>query len=139
MSYRCNSCGNYIYKGTKFNMQKEVVIGEDADKEKRKRDSQETGDAMKYLKNRILYSKREMAILANLYELKSMKSRHAGVSSEKSLEGIRKWKAEVWRRRGGGSTSDKFISHPLKRVISYFGFILVLNGKHMPLLEQQWK
>ncbi|KAF5193168.1 hypothetical protein FRX31_017245, partial [Thalictrum thalictroides] len=47
----------------------------EADKEKRKRDSQETGDAMKYLEIRILDSKREMDILANLYELKSMKGK----------------------------------------------------------------
>ncbi|KAF5179735.1 Yju2 splicing factor-like protein [Thalictrum thalictroides] len=138
MSIRCNSCGNYIYKGTKFNMRKEVVLGEtylgiqifrfylkcthcsaemtmktdpknsdyvvdygasrnyepwrakdeEADKEKRKRDSEEMGDAMKFLENRTLDSKREMDKLANLYELKSMKSRHARVSSEKSLESL---------------------------------------------------
>lgn len=28
-SMRCNSCGEYIYKGKKFNARKETVLGED--------------------------------------------------------------------------------------------------------------
>lgn len=140
MSIRCNTCGNYIYKGTKFNSRKEDVIGEtylgiqifrfyfkctkcsaeltmktdpqnsdyvvesgatrnfepwraedeEADKEKRKRDGEEMGDAMKSLENRTLDSKREMDILAALDEMKSMRSRHAGVSSEELLEALKR-------------------------------------------------
>lgn len=45
-----------------------------ADKEKRKRDTEEMGDAMKALENRTLDSKREMDILAALDEMKSMKA-----------------------------------------------------------------
>ncbi|XXG90416.1 hypothetical protein AAC387_Pa12g2190 [Persea americana] len=136
MSIRCNTCGNYIYKGTKFNSRKEDVIGEtylgiqlfrfyfkctrcsaeltmktdpqnsdyvvesgatrnfepwraedeEAEKEKRKRDAEEMGDAMKSLENKTLDSKRDMDILSALDEMKSMKSRHATVSLDAMLE-----------------------------------------------------
>lgn len=43
------------------------------DGEKKKRDAEEMGDAMKSLENRTLDSKREMDILAALDEMKSMK------------------------------------------------------------------
>lgn len=140
MSIRCNTCGNYIYKGTKFNSRKEDVIGEtylgiqifrfyfkctkcsaelamktdpqnsdyvveagatrnfepwrdqdeEVDKEKRKRDAEEMGDAMKSLENRTLDSKREMDIMAALDEMKSMKSRHATVSVDAMLEALQR-------------------------------------------------
>lgn len=140
MSIRCNTCGNYIYKGTKFNSRKEDVLGEtylgipifrfyfkctrcsaelamktdpqnsdyvvesgatrnfepwraedeEVDKEKRKRDAEEMGDAMKSLENRTLDSKREMDILAALDEMKSMKSRHATVSADQLLEALQR-------------------------------------------------
>ncbi|XP_065873051.1 uncharacterized protein [Euphorbia lathyris] len=143
MSIRCNTCGNYIYKGTKFNSRKEDVIGEtylgiqifrfyfkctkcsaelamktdpqnsdyivesgatrnfepwraedeEVDKEKRKRDAEEMGDAMKSLENRTLDSKREMDILAALDEMKSMKSRHATVSVDAMLEALQRTSA----------------------------------------------
>ncbi|KAM7490461.1 hypothetical protein LguiA_033382 [Lonicera macranthoides] len=139
MSIRCNTCGNYIYKGTKFNSRKEDVIGETylgiqifrfyfkctkcsaeitmktdpqnsdyvvesgasrnfepwraedevVDEEKRKRDAEEMGDAMKSLENRTLDSKREMDILAALDEVKSMKSRHATVTFDTMLEALK--------------------------------------------------
>ncbi|XVE92347.1 hypothetical protein REPUB_Repub01dG0089300 [Reevesia pubescens] len=99
MSIFCNSCGNYIYKGTKFNSRKENAISEtdtqnsnyivksgatrnfepwraedeEVEKEKQKRESEEMRDAMKSLENRTLDSKREMDILAALDEMKSMK------------------------------------------------------------------
>lgn len=148
MSIRCNTCGNYIYKGTKFNSRKEDVIGETylgiqifrfyfkctrcsaelamktdpqnsdyvvesgatrnfepwreedevADTEKRKRDSEEMGDAMKSLENRTLDSKREMDILAALDEMKSMKSRHATVSVDAMLEALQRTAGEKEKR-----------------------------------------
>ncbi|CAA2998317.1 Hypothetical predicted protein, partial [Olea europaea subsp. europaea] len=70
---RCGTCGNYIYKGTKFNSCKEDVIEEVIDEEKKKRNAEEMGDAMKSLENRTLDSNREMDILATLDEMKSMK------------------------------------------------------------------
>uniref|UniRef100_A0A0D6QZL6 Splicing factor YJU2 n=1 Tax=Araucaria cunninghamii TaxID=56994 RepID=A0A0D6QZL6_ARACU len=139
MSIRCNTCGNYIYKGTKFNSRKEDVIGEtylgiqifrfyfkctkcsaeltiktdpansdyvvesgatrnfepwraedeEADSDRKMRDAEEMGDAMKSLENRTLDSKREMDILAALDEMKSMKARHATISTDAMLEALR--------------------------------------------------
>ncbi|XP_020166108.1 splicing factor YJU2 [Aegilops tauschii subsp. strangulata] len=56
------------------------------DKEKRKREAEEMGDAMKALENRAMDSKQDMDILAALEEMRSMKSRHAGVSVDQMLE-----------------------------------------------------
>lgn len=49
------------------------VLHQEEDKEKRKRDAEEMGDAMKSLENRTLDSKREMDIISALDEMKSMK------------------------------------------------------------------
>lgn len=140
MSIRCGTCGNYIYKGTKFNSRKEDVVGEtylgiqifrfyfkctkcsaeltiktdpqnsdyvvesgasrnfepwrsedeEADKEKKKKEAEEMGDAMKSLENRTIDSKREMDILAALDEMKSMRARQASVSTDEMLEALRR-------------------------------------------------
>ncbi|PWA80390.1 hypothetical protein CTI12_AA197430 [Artemisia annua] len=136
MDIQCKKCGDFIGKGTKFNMRKEDVIGETyldeiqkyrfyfkckkcsaeitmktdpqnsdytvesgaarisepwrakdevCEEKRRKRDAEERGDAMKSLENRTLDSKRDMDILSNLDEIKSMKSRHARVSNDAML------------------------------------------------------
>ncbi|KAK1290280.1 hypothetical protein QJS10_CPB18g02063 [Acorus calamus] len=144
MSIRCGTCGQYIYKGTKFNSRKEDVEGEkylgiqifrfyfkctkcsaeltmktdpknsdyvvesgasrnyepwrneeeEAEKEKNKRMAEEMGDAMKSLENKSTDSKMDMDILAALEEMKSMRSRHAGVSVDEMLEALQRTREE---------------------------------------------
>ncbi|KAK1267071.1 hypothetical protein QJS04_geneDACA015300 [Acorus gramineus] len=144
MSIRCGTCGQYIYKGTKFNSRKEDVEGEkylgiqifrfyfkctkcsaeltmktdpknsdyvvesgasrnyepwrneeeEAEKEKNKRMAEEMGDAMKSLENKSTDSKMDMDILAALEEMKSMRSRHAGVSVDVMLEALQRTREE---------------------------------------------
>ncbi|OVA08412.1 CWC16 protein [Macleaya cordata] len=139
MSIRCKTCGNYMYKGTKFNVMKEKVgeryLGieifqfyykctkcsaeftiktdprnsdyvvesgvtrnfepwrkkdEEAGEEKKKRDAEEMGNAMKSLENRMQDSRREMNRDAALGELMSMKSRHANVCADEVLEALQR-------------------------------------------------
>ncbi|EPS65319.1 hypothetical protein M569_09461 [Genlisea aurea] len=148
MSIRCGTCGNYIYKGTKFNSRKEDVVGEtylgiqifrfylkctkcsaeisfktdpqnsdyvvesgatrnfepwrsedeEIEKQKKERDAEEMGDAMKTLENKAGDSKIELDILAALDEMKSMKSRHATVSVDAMLEALQRSKEKQERR-----------------------------------------
>ncbi|KAL8139521.1 hypothetical protein V2J09_005542 [Rumex salicifolius] len=103
MRIRCQTCGEYIDKGTKINPRKEDVVGENCDyvietgassnfeswrsedesvdKKKRKRDEEEMNDAMKSLENRTSNSKQEI-------EMKSMKSRHAPVTLDAMIEAL---------------------------------------------------
>ncbi|KNA13668.1 hypothetical protein SOVF_114600 [Spinacia oleracea] len=67
---------------------------EEIEKEKKKRDSEEIGDAMKSLENRSLESKRDMDIQATLDELKSMRSRHATVNIDGMLEALQRTEKE---------------------------------------------
>ncbi|KAJ3671559.1 hypothetical protein LUZ60_007638 [Juncus effusus] len=133
---KCGTCGNFMYKGTKFNCRKEDAVGEEylgiqmvrfyfkctnckaeitfktdpqnsdytiesgascnyepwrnndeeVDREKRKREEEEIGDAMKTLENKARDSKYDMDALASLEEMRSMKARHATVSNDNLLE-----------------------------------------------------
>ncbi|KAK8937655.1 hypothetical protein KSP40_PGU000830 [Platanthera guangdongensis] len=60
------------------------------DNEKRKRETEELGDAMKSLENRAMDSKQDMDILAALEEMRSMQSRHATVSYDVMLETLKR-------------------------------------------------
>ncbi|XP_039159192.1 splicing factor YJU2-like [Eucalyptus grandis] len=158
-SIRCNVCGNYIYKGTKFNSRKEVVINEMyfgvqifrfyfkctkcsaeptiktdlqnsdyvvefgvmrnfepwckqdevVENEKRRREAEEMGIAMKSLENKTHDSKREMDILAGLDEFESMKSRHATVDVDATKEKKLVEKDEVLLKSIVFHTSKDFV------------------------------
>ncbi|NP_001352813.1 uncharacterized protein LOC100381597 [Zea mays] len=75
-----------VESGASRNFEPWRAQDEAADKEKIKRDAEEMGDAMKALENRAMDSKQDMDILAALEEMRSMKSRHAGVSVDQMLE-----------------------------------------------------
>ncbi|GMY27880.1 coiled-coil domain-containing protein 94-like [Fagus crenata] len=61
---------------------------------KRKRETEEMGDAMKALENKASDSKREMEINAVLSEMQSMKSRRACVSVDSMLEVLKRQEKE---------------------------------------------
>lgn len=132
MSVRCNTCGEYLYKGKKFNSKKETVIGEEylgvkifrfymkcvncsseftiktdpensdyvaefgcsrnfepwrandqyKEEVKKKREEEETGDAMKALENRTNDSKVEMDIIEALDEIRSLNARNSRLDAE---------------------------------------------------------
>jgi len=148
MSVRCNTCGEYIYRGKKFNSRKETVIGVDyygikifrfymrcprcaaeftiktdpknsdyvaemncsrnfepwRDKEqqmedaKKKRESEEEGDAMKALENRTLDSKIEMDIIDALDEIRALNQRNATIDADTLITQHRKVYDEMQRR-----------------------------------------
>ncbi|XP_020587498.1 coiled-coil domain-containing protein 94 [Phalaenopsis equestris] len=58
--------------------------------EKKRRETEELGDAMKSLENRAIDSKQDMDILSALEEMRSMKSRHATVSYDVMLETLKR-------------------------------------------------
>jgi|TARA_B110000967_G_scaffold48608_2_gene49387 hypothetical protein len=137
-SIQCDTCGNFITKGTKFNSRKEDAIGEEylglkvfrfyfrcsrcgaelvmktdpkngdyvmesgarrnyepwkerkeVDSENlEEREREEAGDTMKQLENRTNASKREMDITAALDEMRSLKARHAGVTSADAINAV---------------------------------------------------
>ena len=65
-----------------------------AETKKRKRETEEMGDAMKALENKASDSKREMEINAVLSEMQSMKSRRACVSVDSMLEVLKRQEKE---------------------------------------------
>ncbi|KAG0485884.1 hypothetical protein HPP92_009963 [Vanilla planifolia] len=71
---------------------------EASEKEKKKRETEEMGDAMKSLENRALDSKQDMDILAALEEMRSMKSRHATVSYDVMLDALKQSAYEKEKR-----------------------------------------
>ncbi|CAM0881507.1 unnamed protein product [Alopecurus aequalis] len=75
-----------VESGASRNFEPWRAEDEVVDKEKRKREDEEMGDAMRALENRANDSKQDMDILAALEEMRSMKSRHAGVSVDQMLE-----------------------------------------------------
>ncbi|KAG6652701.1 hypothetical protein CIPAW_05G024500 [Carya illinoinensis] len=126
MSIRCNTCGNYIYKGTKFNSCKEDVIGETylgiqifrfyfkctkcSAELAMKTDPKNSDYVVESGATRNFepwreedertepWIQREMDILAALDEMKSMKSRHATVSVDAMLEALQRTAGEKEKR-----------------------------------------
>lgn len=146
MTICCNTCGEFIVKGTKFNARKEDVKGEDylgmrifrfyfrctrcaaelamktdpkngdyvveagasrnyemwkdttEEDEARAREEDEGDDEMRRLENRTEESKREMDIMAALDEMRSLKARHAGVSTTEALAAVHSERREAESR-----------------------------------------
>lgn len=144
----CKTCGQFIYKGTKFNSRKETINGEtylgievfrfyfrctrcsaeisiktnprnsdydvefgatrnfepwraeeeEVEKLQRKKEDEEFGDCMKILEHKTMDSKREIGILDNLEEVKSMKARRANVSVDAVLEALQRASKEEEER-----------------------------------------
>ncbi|EAZ12512.1 hypothetical protein OsJ_02408 [Oryza sativa Japonica Group] len=117
MTVRCAACGEYIGRGTKFNSRKEDVAGErscsgptprapatrsspgatrpsyepwPAAAAEAGREERGGGDAMTALEGRCRDARREMGVDAALEEMRSLKSRRAGVTPEQLLESLRR-------------------------------------------------
>ncbi|XP_021717857.1 coiled-coil domain-containing protein 94 homolog [Chenopodium quinoa] len=101
-SIRCNCAAEFVKKRDPQNSDyvieagatrlfEQCRIGEDVIVgEKRKLESEETGDVMKGLENRMLKSKREMDLVARFEELKSVQARRGRVGVDTLLEELKR-------------------------------------------------
>ncbi|KAJ7928430.1 hypothetical protein B0H13DRAFT_1967216 [Mycena leptocephala] len=101
-SMRCNTCGEYIYKGKKFNARKETVDGEDyygikifrfyikwcevEEVDRLAKLEEEENNPMKVLENRTTDSKREMDILDALQDIRARNARNERVGNSTSVD-----------------------------------------------------
>ncbi|KAF0916374.1 hypothetical protein E2562_005969 [Oryza meyeriana var. granulata] len=105
MTVRCASCGEYIGRGTKFNSRKEDVAGERylgtiqvfrfyircsrcSAEIVFKTDPRNAGYVLESGATRPSYEPREMEVDAALDEMRSLRSRRAGVTPEQLLESL---------------------------------------------------
>eukprot|EP00981_Chlorochromonas_danica_P002478 scaffold474_cov169-Ochromonas_danica.AAC.13 len=116
-SLRCKTCGEYMYRGTKFNSKKEDTeeyymdpknsdyecesgasrnfeLWRDTqtivEEDSKAKEEEEALDAMKALENRTLDNKMEMDVLDALDEIKAMNQKHNRVHADKVLESIQR-------------------------------------------------
>ncbi|KAH8025233.1 hypothetical protein HPB51_005429 [Rhipicephalus microplus] len=110
---RCKTCGEYIYKGKKFNARKETVQNEDylgikvfrfyikcprclaeitfklaeeaAEREAKEEEEEEKNNPMKLLEKRTKASKQEMDLIEALEDLKDLNKRQANVNFDDML------------------------------------------------------
>ncbi len=170
MTICCNTCGEFIVKGTKFNARKEDVKGEDylgmrifrfyfrctrcaaelamktdpkngdyvveagasrnyemwkdttEEDEARAREEDEGDDEMRRLENRTEESKREMDIMAALDEMRSLKARHAGVSTTEALAAVHSKRREAESRYGVSSLTRATVRDDDERRLTAFIF-----------------
>ncbi|KAK3727347.1 hypothetical protein QZH41_020381 [Actinostola sp. cb2023] len=116
---RCTTCGEYIYKGKKFNARKtdpentdyvcekgatrnfqaQLMLERQEEASQKEKEEDELNNPMKVcfiaLENRTKESKQEMDILEKLEELRDLNSRHADVNYESMLKIYRKHEEEM--------------------------------------------